>query len=485
MKIKSLLLFFLVCLITLLIPNCVQATTGVDGYGNEYEILDDSTVKLTYVKPNQQTCSIDGKKYSSIVLGPEIDGKNYTLISISANALDGITDTQDLYVSYCEEVTLETTNPSDFFKNIDYIYIQTGTHEDYIAAGWPEEKLKHYKIKEQPQDITVTAGDMKDTDTLKISVEAPLGVYNIYSWYYCDKNGNITDEESIGNNATFSIPEDLSYDNDNNASKDYYFTCVIGENYPNPEYSRVVKVTVNPGVYKVSFHLNRNDENPVILTVNDERKLESSDLSKIPTLDKLNEYKEGTTFLGWTTDGIKIIKQEDLETTVFDKNTNLYPVWQTKITIDANGGKFADGSTKFVYTLTNWGEVSNLPSEPIREGYEVVNITDQKDGGTPPTGNIEELLKKGDITLYVQWKSTSEGSEGGVANGTESEKNEQEADKESNKDKQESDKGSSKGDKDDTPKTGESVMPYEVIFTLSSVGLATIFVTSKKRVGKH
>ena len=59
----------------------------------------------------------------------------------------------------------------------------------------------------------------------------------------------------------------IAYNNDNNTSKDYYFVCVIGENTPVAISSEVVKVTVNPGNYKVTFHLSTKPNiNPVVIS---------------------------------------------------------------------------------------------------------------------------------------------------------------------------------------------------------------------------
>lgn len=444
MKLRNILLFFIVCITILILPNCVQAATGVDIDGNEYEILDENTVRLTYVKPSQYTSDIDGTKYSQIALGPLIGDKNYTIVSVSENALDGIIEKQDLYVHFgtnCKNVDMETTNMDEFLKNINNVYVSTDAVEAFIETGWPEEKLQCYKITSQPQNKVVTAGNIIESDTLEISAISILGTGQVYSWYYCDENGNVTDENILGDNVTLQIPTDLPYDNENNTAKDYYFICIIGGNSPVALRSNIVKVTVNPGVYKISFYLNRDDENPIVLTVNDERKIANNDLSKIPTLDKLNQYKEGSTFVGWTTSGEAVISEGMIETTVFDKNTDFYPLWKSKIMIDANGGKFEDGKTVFSSYITNYGEWYDEPSEPTRKGYEIIDITDKKIGGKS-INEYEEILE--DITFYVQWKSL-------------------------------------KGDKDITPGTGQKIMFFEVIFAISIIGLVTIFIFSKKK----
>ena len=173
----------------------------------------------------------------------------------------------------------------------------------------------------------------------------------VYKWYYCDTDGNIIDKEnSISSEPDLQIPMDLAYDHVNNTSKDYYFRCIVGDPVNIREYSEIAKVTVKPGTYKVTFNYsNFLDEAPeaVIIAVNNERKLNSTDMFKIPTEAKLEKYKEGSIFVGWTADeGKTIYSSDDLSKMVFDKNIELYPVWKTKINIDANGGNIYEVKKK-------------------------------------------------------------------------------------------------------------------------------------------
>lgn len=454
-------------------PNNVFATEPLGATLNDntyedgiytFELYSDNTAKLTDI-------DIDSISHSTFVDIPgvfEKDGVDYSITTIGANAFNNIGN-KDLYVAPYESPVIEN---GISFSNVNNIYLSSQADaESFINAGWPQEKLKIYKITKQPQDKVVTAGNITDTDTLEIIVDNPRGTGNSYSWYYCDKDGNITDNfpiadtddmEAIEENGVYGvrikIPTDLSYDNDNNSSKNYYFICVVGEHTDIPEKSRVVKVTVNPGDYKVSFHLNTDSNvNPVVLTVNDDRKIPSSDLSKIPNLAQLEQYREGSTFVGWTTNGEDAISENMLATTVFDKNTEFYPLWKTKITFDANGGKFEDGSTVFSTYITNYGEQYDDLLIPTREGYEIADITDKKEGGKS-VKEYEEYITE-DITFYIQWK---------LVNGNKNNIDDNEEDNLIN----------NTGIKN--PRTGDNIMIYTIICVISCLGMTTMFIILKK-----
>lgn len=479
MKIKS-LLFMIMCVAILLLPSTVLAANKLDispefNDGNIYEFYDDNTVRVIKIGKGNNEISGIASNIPGGIIGS--DGEEYKITRIRANALDDITEKQDLYVHATKAPKLETTNPKEFFKNINAIYIPlevayipelnaTGYTE---ANGWPKDKIKNYIITEQPATLTeVTAGEITSNDILSVRFTMPVAAGSLqYSWYYCDKDGNIIDKENcISNDPDLQIPTDLPYDHENNTSKDYYFRCIVGDSVNIQEYSDVAKVTVKPGVYKVSFNYSafapETPEN-VILSVNDQRKLNTSDISKIPTEDKLAKYKEGATFVGWTTDyGETIFSTDDLAKMTFDKNMELYPVWKTKINIDANGGKFEDGSTVFTTYISNFGTLDEEPSEPTLEGDEILGLSYERTGGMLYEG--ETLTEE--TTLYVQWKLYKPTDSG-----------------EGNKEQQpEVMPETDLGEKDDTPKTGSNMQISNIIFSIGIV--VTSFVLIIKRYNK-
>lgn len=356
MKIKK-LLFIIMCLALLLLPSTVLAANKVEDYtdfnGNEYELFDDNTARMTKIAIGTEENYGKGSSIHGEVNGS--DEKTYKVTSISADALDHITEKQDLYVHPTTAPKLETTNPEEFFKNINAIYVPLAVSYDpefnakgYTEAnGWPKAKLKNYVITEQPKAFTeVIAGEITTSHKLSVRFTMPVSAGSlVYEWYYCDKDGEIIDKENcISNEPDLQIPTDLAYDNENNTSKDYYFRCIVGDPVNIQEYSDVAKVTVKPGSYKISFYFGnflpeeQDAPKPIVLAVNSERKLSATDISKIPTGAELEQYKKDAMFAGWTPDGGEtILDIDELSTMTFDKNMDLYPVWKTKVNIDATG----------------------------------------------------------------------------------------------------------------------------------------------------
>jgi len=483
MRIKS-LLFMIMCVAILLLPNTVLAANKLDiipefNDENIYEFYDDNTVRVTKIGKGNNAISGIASSIPGGINGS--DGEEYKITSISANALDDITEKQDLYVHATKAPKLETTNPEEFFKNINAIYIPlevayipelnaTGYTEE---NGWPTEKIKNYIITEQPKALTeVTAGTITSEDILSVRFTIPAAGGSLqYAWYDCDKDGNILDKENcISNEPDLQIPTDLTYDHENSASKDYYFRCIVGDTVNIQEYSDVAKVTVKPGTYKISFNYSSSAEEAtenVVLSVNDKRKLNTSDISKIPTEVTLAKYKEGASFVGWTADyGETIFDINYISTMTFDKNMELYPVWKTKINIDTNGGKFEDGSTVFSTYISNFGIFDKEPTEPKLNGDEIIGLSYDRMG---------EKLYEGDIlteetTLYVKWKLYQPDLSVGAAPIPEPDLDvETDSIPETNL-----------GEKDDTPKTGNNLPLIEnTLFIL--LALTSILAVKKLR----
>ena len=169
------------------------------------------------------------------------NGEQYTVTSIDAEALNNITEKQDLILYSTTAPKLETQDSDKFFANINAIYIPLLDNIEYPEFnakgyikenGWPEEKLKNYVIHTQPAATTeVTAGNITSKDTLN-TAGSPVaaGGSVVYWWYNCDQEGNILDkngnkmsendiikdeENFIVNDYTLQIPKDLTYDNEN------------------------------------------------------------------------------------------------------------------------------------------------------------------------------------------------------------------------------------------------------------------------------
>lgn len=402
MKFKMFISVLIIVLISIIAPSSVLAYENVSDFeysNNHYELFDDGTAKLILA---------DYWSQDVVSVNPfvEYNGEQYSVTSLGANALDNITGSVELELFMLDTPpSLDTDNPAEFFKNISVIYVPLGSKEYLTADKWPAEKLKTYQITQQPQDIIVTAGNITETDFLETvaTIRADGGSLG-YNWYECDKDGNIVSNESIYFGHEMKVPTDLSYDNENNTTKEYYYICAVGWEDDIIEYSRVVKVKVNPGAYKIKFHYDASpDGNTITFSVDNTRKLSSEDVAKIPTVDKL--IKEGKEFVGWTIDKENIINPESL---VYDKNVDIYPVWRTKLIFNANGGKFEDKEIVELY-ITNVNPNFDELSLPVRDGYMFVDFYDKNEGGN--IINIYDIFLE-DTTIYVGWKELSSSSEG-------------------------------------------------------------------------
>lgn len=284
--------------------------------------------------------------------------------------------------------------------------------------------MKNYKITLQPQDVTVTAGDIKDTDVIEIAKSIPVltsfGASKPCEWYFCDETGNILEEvvlDEVGgtiDRSVYKIPKDLSYDNENNQAKDYYIVGVVGEKTEGVilEKSRIVKITVNPGSYKVSFQEGLfaewvSGDDSIVVSVNSERKINEAD---IPSIENLKPLGEGVSFVGWSIDEVNVV---DLAEMKFDKNTTLFPIWQFVIKFDANGGSFSNGKNVLEF-LTSYDDFETYDSimnieNPMRDGYSFLGFYTEKTGGKSLESYIEgeDDIIDGSLTFYAQWKESS------------------------------------------------------------------------------
>lgn len=415
MKIKILGVFFIICLMLILIPINVLGAEDNDIYKNgniTYQLFDDGTAKIISIEDDLLNGYI---RIADILYNEEF----YQITTIGANALNQLTEEHELEISYNVSPKLEDGNS---FENISNIYIPIGAEGYTEENGWEEAKLKTYKITQQPQDVTVTAGDIKDTDVIEISarISALTAAASItYNWYFCDEEGNILEKANLESadllgRAVYKIPKDLSYDNENNQARDYYLVCVVGEGYEGAiaEKSRIVKITVNPGTYKVYFNegglaewSTGAIEGSIIVSVNSERKIENS---SIPSIENLMPEGKGFTFAGWSLDEQNVV---DVSTITFDKNTMLFPVWQYKVSFDACGGTFANGNSILEFIGTNFGfeiydSIMDIEN-PTRNGFEFLGFFDEKEGGN----SLEYYLDKDGIyeekTFYAQWKESN------------------------------------------------------------------------------
>lgn len=487
MKTKTFLILFFICILMVVLPNTVLAAnslgTKTDYNGTVYELFDDKTAKIISIP--EGTMSMVTNTLSTTIDSVFMDdnGEQYTVTSIDAEALNNITEKQDLILYSTTAPKLETQDSDKFFANINAIYIPLLDNIEYPEFnakgyikenGWPEEKLKNYVIHTQPAATTeVTAGNITSKDTLN-TAGSPVaaGGSVVYWWYNCDQEGNILDkngnkmsendiikdeENFIVNDYTLQIPKDLTYDNENNTSKDYYFRCVVGVKGNILEYSNIAKVTVKPGAYKVSFNYSTYLEKvpaPVAIAVNNKRQLNKSDLKKIPSETKLSKYKEGQEFIGWTIDGENVIDIDEIATTVFEKNTYFYPLWKTKVNFDANGGKFADGSTIFTTYISNFEKFDKEIIYPTLKGDEFIAYFDKKIGGNIYEG--DRVLEE--TTFYAHWKIYTP--------------------KEENNDK--TNKDDTTENKTNNPPTGDNIILYIATFIVSVLGISAIIINKKQ-----
>lgn len=478
MKGKIILISLFISLIAILIPNAILAFENVaefDFFNVKYELFDNGTAKAILAEDRQG-------QFIDFANWVEYNGKEYTVTSIGKDVFSSLVQNADLYLSYEEALKLDL-NVS--FDKINNIYIKQGATGYTEEAGWPIGKVKTYKIIQQPQDIDVEAGNIKDTDILTTVAEYPVaGGSLVYNWYECDKDGNLISDIPSSSDYEFKIPKDLTYDNKNNTSKDYYFKCVVGSEGDVLATTRVAKVTVNLGVYKVIFEagdfaswISESINGYIELPVNNERKL---DATKIPTSEQLKVDGKGLMFVGWRTSEGTII---DPEKTTFDKNTTLYPVWEYKIIFDANGGKFSDGNDVLVKITNNdddriYEYIFEGIEEPKREGYKFLGFYDAKTEGN----SIEDYLYKNDgfyeeVTFYAKWKKIAE------------EENENKLDNsivDNNiKVEQDNDKGNvninNNANNDiKVPQTGDSIIIYLTISIISILSLGIMFYIKRK-----
>lgn len=473
----------LIILVLMLIPIIVLGYENKENIqGNiTYQLFEDGTGKLVKVE--------DDSLNDQIILFEQIidNAENYKITDIEATAFNNLTKEYELYMLFDESPNLKS---GISFDKIKTIYIPLNSKGYTQENGWPVEKLKNYKITKQPQDITVTAGEIKETEILETVAEIPAltsGASIMYNWYECDKDGNIINNNEVSSYHTLKIPTDLSYDNKNNGAKKYYYVCCIGWGNEIIEKTRVVEVTVNPGTYKIYFNEGGFAEwetgatqNSIIVPVNNNRKIEKSD---IPSTINLKPVGKGFTFAGWSLDEENVI---DPTTIVYEKNTTFYPVWKYKVNFNANGGKFSNEKeilefTTSPYDLEIYDNIENL--KPTREGYEFLGFFDKLEGGTSLDYYLAEDGIYEEMTFYAQWGKVSS-NQGGTAEGEiqeptgtgsgdeNNENNSQETDKIENLNKT----------TNDNPKTGDNIMLYVLILSISTLG---IIITTKIRKAKQ
>lgn len=455
MKSKLLSLLFILAII-LIIPSIVFGYEDVDNYEDNkiiYQLFDDGTAKILSIEDDISN------NYLSINDRVWYQEEEYNVTSIGKNVFDSLSAKEELYLYFEKAPILEGENT---FSNITNIYIWLEAEGYTKDAGWPVEKIKQYIIETQPQDVVVTPKEISDGVVIDTSASIAAGPGSIgYDWYLCDADGKILNNDRVGNYASFKIPFDLSYDNENNLPKDYYYVCVIGEKTDFPEKTKVAKVTVNPGPYKVSFDCGElaewsiESKDGLIETyTNNDRKLDQND---IPSSDFLVHNGKGVFFAGWW--NVDLEKIVDPSTTTFEKNTYLSAMWKVKINFDANGGVY-DESTVFSTNLLT--DVSNYAfedevMEPKREGYKFLGFFTEKEDGQPYEFVMDSLSFNEETTFYAQWEEleniiddeTSEKNQGGVGTGEsienpDDEINQEDSDKEEISDDKVNEEGSDK-----------------------------------------
>jgi len=437
-----------------------------------YQLFEDGTAKIKKVEDND---------LGEIIIYDEIhyNNEDYKITEISSNTFDGLTKEHELQMFFDESPKLEV---GAAFQKISAIYIPLNSKEYTQENGWPVEKLKNYKITKQPQDITVTAGEIKETDALETVAHVPAltaGTSIIYNWYECDKDGNITNNNEVSSYHTLKIPTDLSYNNNSNTPKKYYYVGVIGSQNEILEKTRVVEVTVNPGIYKVYFNGGAFAEwetgetnNSIIIPVNNRRKIENSN---IPSTNNLKPFGKGFTFVGWSLDEENVINPT---TITYEKNTTLYPVWKYKVSFDANGGKFSTESEALEFTTSPYDfdfydDIMNMKN-PTREGYEFLGFFDKLEDGKSLDYYLNEDGIYEQMTFYARWKEVSNNQGGTAGEGIQAPTRTGAGSAGEIYNSQETGKTTS-----NNPQTGDNIILFIIILVVSITG---IIVTTK--IGK-
>ena len=421
MKFKFLSLMFILS-IFLIIPTVVLGYEDVDNYEENkitYQLFSDGSAKILAIEDDVLSNSL------SVLNKIWYKEEEYQVTSIEKNVFDSILTEKELCLYFENAPILEGENS---FDNITNIYVWPDAQGYTKEAGWPIEKIKQYVVELQPQDVVVTPEQISDEVFIETRAGIVVGAGTlVYSWYSCDADGKILDDSSVSSYANFKIPFDLSYDNENNLPKDYYYVCVIGEKTDFPEKTKVAKVTVNPGPYKVSFDCGElaqwsiDSKDGLIETfTNNDRKLETSD---IPSSDLLVNNGKGVSFAGWwSIDKDKIVEPS---TEKFENNTILSAMWKFKVNFDANGGKFADESTIFSlnYITDNYNTVfEDDIIEPVREGYKFLGYFTEKENGEPYEFILDSMVLNEETTFYAQWeKLDNSTNDGSFAEGSEQE----------------------------------------------------------------
>ena len=119
--------------------------------------------------------------------------------------------------------------------------------------------------------------------------------------------------------------------------------------------------------------------------------------------------RSGYLFLGFnTTQSATTATYEMEENFTLTADATLYTVWKKlfTVTVDANGGKFSNGTATKFWTQSNEDDEFSIGSEyrPTRTGYGLLGYSRSKTAGTAEYGTYSDYMPTGDVTLYAVWK---------------------------------------------------------------------------------
>ena len=173
----------------------------------------------------------------------------------------------------------------------------------------------------------------------------------------------------------------------------YYDETFILEALPN---DLIIKDTILYACWAKEYYTLKFNNNGKGDTVSNK-----TEIYKIPQLPVLSE--EGYEFGGWYYD-TQLTKPATENEEIFN-DTTLYAKW-TFIENTIYVYHYTGSNTQMI--KTSYGKEIQLPSAPIREGYEFIGWNTKEDGtgkSYKPGEKVTELSTGKDISIYGQWKA--------------------------------------------------------------------------------
>ena len=154
--------------------------------------------------------------------------------------------------------------------------------------------------------------------------------------------------------------------------------------------------------YDVSFDSNQGSGSSIPTTAAKIEVTYDDTYVSLPTVSR-----DGYTFNGWYTQASGGTKIEASNRISLTEHQTLYAQWKVnsyKVTYNANGGSFADGTTSKDKTLSYDNSYELPDAAPTRDGYTFQGWFTASTGGTQVNAGTIMVTAK-EHTLYAQWKS--------------------------------------------------------------------------------